>query len=119
MWRERDRTLFRVFIFAGGALCLFYAIIFRPITFEGQGDYPAYLDLARLIHAHADDPAIKGFDETVRGRTGMGGGICLRLGVDLARQGRMELAATALDAAVARFCGHALDLTLLRDSLVK
>ena len=49
MWREWDRTLFRVFIFAGGALCLFYAIIFRPITFEGQGDYPAYLDLARQI----------------------------------------------------------------------
>ena len=49
MGREGDRTLFNVFVFAGGALCLFFAIIFRPITFEGQGDYPAYLDLARQI----------------------------------------------------------------------
>ena len=49
MGREGDRTLFNVFVFAGGALCLLFAIIFRPITFEGQGDYPAYLDLARQI----------------------------------------------------------------------
>ncbi len=49
MRSEGNRTLFRVFVFSGGALCLLYFILFRPITFEGQGDYPAYLDLARQI----------------------------------------------------------------------
>ena len=37
------------FIFISGALCLLYCFLFRPITFEAQGDSPAYINLARQI----------------------------------------------------------------------
>jgi len=50
MGRAGNITLFKILIFAGGGLCLIYALLFRPVTFEGQGDYPAYLDLARQIY---------------------------------------------------------------------
>lgn len=44
----RDRTFF-LFIGFSGMLCLTYSLIFRPVTYEAQGDFPAYLDLARQI----------------------------------------------------------------------
>lgn len=44
----RDRN-FILFLIASGVLCLLYCILFRPITWEAQGDFPSYLDLARQI----------------------------------------------------------------------
>jgi hypothetical protein len=43
------RLNYKTFILVSGLLCLLYALLFRPITFEGQGDFPAYLDLAKQI----------------------------------------------------------------------
>lgn len=44
-----QRNNFRIFIFVAGVLSLSYALLFRPVTYEAQGDFPAYLDLARQI----------------------------------------------------------------------
>ncbi len=44
------RLNFITFIFVSGALCLFYTLLFRPVTYEAQGDYPAYLDLAKQLY---------------------------------------------------------------------
>lgn len=40
---------FRIFALISGAVCLAYCLLFRPISHEAQGDFPAYLDLARQI----------------------------------------------------------------------
>lgn len=40
---------FRIFALISGGICLAYCLLFRPITYEAQGDFPAYLDLARQI----------------------------------------------------------------------
>jgi tetratricopeptide (TPR) repeat protein len=77
----------------------------------------AYLDLARAIFAHAEDPAVATFREVLRKRIGMGDSSCLQLGVDLARRGRLELAATVLDALVGSYPGHMLDLVSLQSCL--
>lgn len=49
--RRRDRATnsYRIFIFVAGAIIISYMFLFRPITYEAQGDFPAYLDLARQI----------------------------------------------------------------------
>ena len=44
------RLNFITFIFVSGALCLFYTLLFRPVTYEAQGHYPAYLDLAKQLY---------------------------------------------------------------------
>jgi len=49
MTETGHRNNFRIFLFIAGALCMFYALVFRPVTYEAQGDFPAYLDLARQI----------------------------------------------------------------------
>jgi 4-amino-4-deoxy-L-arabinose transferase-like glycosyltransferase len=38
------------FALVAGGLCLLYCLLFRPITFEAQGDSPAYINLARQIY---------------------------------------------------------------------
>jgi 4-amino-4-deoxy-L-arabinose transferase-like glycosyltransferase len=40
---------FKTFVFFSGALCLLYCILFRPVTYEAQGDFPSYLELAKQI----------------------------------------------------------------------
>ncbi len=77
----------------------------------------ALLDVARSIFAHADDPVVADFLKTLHTRPGMEGCGCLRLGVDLARKGNVELSATVLDAAVGRFPAHLLDLAILQSGL--
>ena len=68
------------------------------------GSAPAVLlELARAIENHADTPAVAAFQETMRARGGLEGGGYLRLGVELARRGRVPQAAAALDEALARF----------------
>ena len=48
--RRSDRYLnIKTFTFVSGALCLLYCFLFRPITFEAQGDSPAYINLAKQI----------------------------------------------------------------------
>ena len=48
--RRSDSYLnIKTFIFISGALCLLYCFLFRPITFEAQGDSPAYIELAKQI----------------------------------------------------------------------
>ena len=49
MTRTERRNSFRIFLFVAGAISLSYALLFRPVTYEAQGDFPAYLDLARQI----------------------------------------------------------------------
>lgn len=39
----------KTFTFVSGALCLLYCFLFSPITYEAQGDSPAYIELARQI----------------------------------------------------------------------
>ena len=41
---------FYLFIFFSSALCTIYSLFFHPITYEAQGDFPAYLDLAKQIY---------------------------------------------------------------------
>ena len=49
--RKSDSYLnIKTFIFISGALCLLYCLLFRPITFEAQGDSSAYINLARQIY---------------------------------------------------------------------
>ena len=43
------RRAFTLFMAAGAALCILYSLLFRPVTWEAQGDYPEYLELARQI----------------------------------------------------------------------
>lgn len=40
---------FSIFVVVAGAVTLSCMLLFRPITYEAQGDFPAYLDLARQI----------------------------------------------------------------------
>jgi 4-amino-4-deoxy-L-arabinose transferase-like glycosyltransferase len=48
---KRSRlTDFTVFILLSSAICFSYCLLFRPITYEAQGDFPAYLDLAKQIY---------------------------------------------------------------------
>ncbi len=49
--REISRKVnsFSIFVVVAGAVTLSYMLLFRPITYEAQGDFPAYLDLARQI----------------------------------------------------------------------
>lgn len=49
MVKTGNRLTYRVFLVASGTLCLSYAFLFKPVTIESQGDFPAYLDLARQI----------------------------------------------------------------------
>jgi tetratricopeptide (TPR) repeat protein/4-amino-4-deoxy-L-arabinose transferase-like glycosyltransferase len=78
---------------------------------------PALLDVARAMADHPADPAIAAFQEAMRTRSDQEGGGYLRLGVDLARRGRVELAAAVLDEALARFPAHLVDLVLLQRGL--
>jgi hypothetical protein len=41
---------FYLFIFFSSALCTIYSLFFHPITYEAQGDFPSYLDLAKQIY---------------------------------------------------------------------
>jgi hypothetical protein len=41
---------FTLFIALSGVLCLFYILLFQPVTYEAQGDYPAYINLAKQIY---------------------------------------------------------------------
>ncbi len=77
----------------------------------------ALSDLARTIADHASDPAIAVFQETVRTMPDVLGGGYLRLGVDLARRGRVALAAVVLDEAMARFPANLVDLVFLERAL--
>jgi 4-amino-4-deoxy-L-arabinose transferase-like glycosyltransferase len=43
-------TDFTVFIILSCAVCFSFCLLFRPVTYEGQGDFPAYLDLAKQIY---------------------------------------------------------------------
>ncbi|MBE0675166.1 MAG: glycosyltransferase family 39 protein, partial [Bacteroidales bacterium] len=49
MTEPGHKNNFLIFLFVAGSICLFYALVFRPVTYEAQGDFPAYLDLARQI----------------------------------------------------------------------
>lgn len=49
MGKNSAAVSFRIFILISGGICLAYCLLFRPITYEAQGDFPAYLDLARQI----------------------------------------------------------------------
>ncbi len=49
MGKSRSAFSFRIFALISGGICLAYCLLFRPITYEAQGDFPAYLDLARQI----------------------------------------------------------------------
>ena len=40
---------FKTFIYFSGALCVLCCILFRPVTYEAQGDFPSYLGLAKQI----------------------------------------------------------------------
>jgi 4-amino-4-deoxy-L-arabinose transferase-like glycosyltransferase len=40
---------FTLFIVVSGVLCLFYTLLFHPVTYQAQGDYPAYINLAKQI----------------------------------------------------------------------
>lgn len=49
--REGSKRLnFNTFIIVSGALCLLYILLFRPVSYEAQGDYPAYLDFAKQLY---------------------------------------------------------------------
>lgn len=39
----------KVFALVSALLCILYSFAFSPITYEAQGDFPAYLDLAKQI----------------------------------------------------------------------
>ena len=43
-------SFFRVFIILSGAFCLLYVMTFNPVTYEAQGDFPSYLELAKQIY---------------------------------------------------------------------
>jgi len=49
--RERtgQRQVYLAFLAVSGVLCILFVLLFRPVTWETQGDYPDYLDLARQI----------------------------------------------------------------------
>jgi 4-amino-4-deoxy-L-arabinose transferase-like glycosyltransferase len=42
-------SFFTIFLLSSGILCLLYAIVFHPVTYEAKGDFPAYVGLARQI----------------------------------------------------------------------
>ncbi len=44
-----QRKVYLAFLAVSGVLCILYLLLFRPVTWETQGDYPDYLDLARQI----------------------------------------------------------------------
>ncbi len=50
MVKNSRERFYNLFLIAGALLCLSYCLLFRPVTTEAQGDYPAYLDLARQIY---------------------------------------------------------------------
>ncbi len=41
---------FTIFLLSSGILCLFYALVFHPVTYEAKGDFPAYAALAKQIY---------------------------------------------------------------------
>ena len=48
---SRSERYFSLIVFAliSFLLCILYSFAFSPITYEAQGDFPAYLDLAKQI----------------------------------------------------------------------
>ena len=50
MGRSNKNSGFFLVIFFSSALCTIYSLFFHPITYEAQGDFPAYLDLAKQIY---------------------------------------------------------------------
>ncbi len=50
MGRNDNNLGFYLFIFFSSALCTIYCLLFHPITYEAQGDFPSYLDLAKQIY---------------------------------------------------------------------
>ncbi len=78
---------------------------------------PALTELAQVIADHAADPAVEAFLDAMRARPDPEGGGYLRLGIGLAQQGRVALAAAVLDEALAHWPAHLVDLALLQRDL--
>ena len=50
MIKRTTLTDFSIFILCSSAICFSCCLLFEPITYQAQGDFSAYLDLARQIY---------------------------------------------------------------------